>query len=362
MWTPVFDSSAGRVDRRDRRRAVGAGRRLRRQRRIDAARLGGLRQRHVQVHRRRRDLDPHRPRRDAAHRQASPSTRATRTSYSSRRSAICTRPSPERGVFRSRDGGRSWQKVLYKNDNVGAVEVVIDPTNSNVVYAGLWNTRRPPWYTYAPSNGPGGGIFKSTDGGNNWTQLTERTPDRGHRQDGHRGRAEQSAARVRGRRLLASRAGAPQHPRPTRRCVRGGPPRGPGSGRLLPLRRRRRDVDAAVGGPGALGTRLVLRAHRRRSQGRRHRLRAERRRESRTKDGGKTWVRAARLAGRRRLPPGVGVARRPEHGDRRERPGHDHHAQRAQPTIRARSRGARGSISRRRRSTTSRSTTDFRTG
>jgi len=88
-------------------------------------------------------------------------------------------PNEERGVFRSRDGGRSWQKVLYKDANVGAVEVVIDPTNANVVYAGLWNTRRPPWYTYAPTNGPGGGIFKSIDGGSTWTQLTNGLPAEG---------------------------------------------------------------------------------------------------------------------------------------------------------------------------------------
>ena len=88
-------------------------------------------------------------------------------------------PNAERGVFRSRDGGRSWQKVLFKNADVGAVEVVIDPTNPNVVYAGLWNTRRPPWYTYAPTNGPGGGIFKSTDGGDTWTQLTRGLPAEG---------------------------------------------------------------------------------------------------------------------------------------------------------------------------------------
>ncbi|HEX3867110.1 MAG TPA: hypothetical protein VHV78_10165, partial [Gemmatimonadaceae bacterium] len=87
--------------------------------------------------------------------------------------------SAERGVFRSRDGGTSWQKVLFKNDDVGAVEVVIDPTNSNVVYAGLWNTRRPPWYTYGPSNGPGGGIFKSTDGGTTWKQLANGLPKEG---------------------------------------------------------------------------------------------------------------------------------------------------------------------------------------
>jgi len=88
-------------------------------------------------------------------------------------------PNAERGVFRSRDGGRSWQKVLFKNNDVGAVEVVIDPTNSNVIYAGLWNTRRPPWYTYAPTNGPGGGIFKSTDGGDTWTQLANGLPAQG---------------------------------------------------------------------------------------------------------------------------------------------------------------------------------------
>ena len=86
---------------------------------------------------------------------------------------------PERGVFRSKDGGRTWQKVLYKDENVGAVDVVIDPTDSRVVYAGLWNTRRPPWFTYAPTNGPGGGIYKSTDGGSTWQQLTNGLPPAG---------------------------------------------------------------------------------------------------------------------------------------------------------------------------------------
>ena len=88
-------------------------------------------------------------------------------------------PSAERGVFRSKDGGKSWQKVLYRNENVGAIEVVIDPSNPQVVYAGLWNTRRPPWFVYAPTNGPGGGLYKSTDGGDTWQQLTQGLPPDG---------------------------------------------------------------------------------------------------------------------------------------------------------------------------------------
>jgi hypothetical protein len=87
--------------------------------------------------------------------------------------------SPDRGVFRSRDGGATWEKVLFKNNDLGAVDVVIDPTNSQVVYACLWNTRRPPWYTYAPTNGPGGGMWKSTNGGTSWTQLTTGLPSEG---------------------------------------------------------------------------------------------------------------------------------------------------------------------------------------
>ncbi|MEP6619320.1 MAG: hypothetical protein ABJE47_08395 [bacterium] len=85
-------------------------------------------------------------------------------------------PSAERGVFKTTDGGKTWAKVLFKNNDVGAIEVVIDPNNSQVVYAGLWNTRRPPWFTYAPTNGPGGGMHKSTDGGATWTQLTNGLP------------------------------------------------------------------------------------------------------------------------------------------------------------------------------------------
>ena len=83
---------------------------------------------------------------------------------------------PDRGVYRSRDGGATWEKVLFKNDNVGAIDLAFDPQNSQIVYASLWNTRRPPWSIYPPSYGPGGGIFKSTDGGDTWQPLTKGVP------------------------------------------------------------------------------------------------------------------------------------------------------------------------------------------
>jgi photosystem II stability/assembly factor-like uncharacterized protein len=85
-------------------------------------------------------------------------------------------PHADRGIFRTRDGGKTWERVLFKDDNTGAVDVAIDPSNSRIVYASLWATRRTPWYTYAPSNSPGGGIYKSTDGGSTWTQLTSGLP------------------------------------------------------------------------------------------------------------------------------------------------------------------------------------------
>ncbi|MCG6989128.1 MAG: hypothetical protein LJF06_13245 [Gemmatimonadetes bacterium] len=88
-------------------------------------------------------------------------------------------PHPDRGVFRTTDGGKTWRKVLYKNESVGAIDVCIDPTNPKVVFAGLWNTRRPPWFVYAPTNGPGGGLYKSTDGGDTWKELTRGLPSNG---------------------------------------------------------------------------------------------------------------------------------------------------------------------------------------
>ena len=89
---------------------------------------------------------------------------------------------PDRGVYRSRDGGVTWQKVLFKNDDVGAIDLSFDPVDSKIVYATLWNVRRPPWFIYAPANGPGAGVFKSTDGGTTWNEISAGIPveGRGH--------------------------------------------------------------------------------------------------------------------------------------------------------------------------------------
>jgi photosystem II stability/assembly factor-like uncharacterized protein len=78
-------------------------------------------------------------------------------------------PNTERGIFRTADGGKTWQKVLYKDENTGAIDVVFDPKNSSIVYASLWQVRRQPW-TFN-SGGPGSGLYKSVDGGLTWKQL-----------------------------------------------------------------------------------------------------------------------------------------------------------------------------------------------
>ncbi len=85
-------------------------------------------------------------------------------------------PNPERGIFRSTDGGQTFQKVLYKDENVGASDVEIDPTNPDIVYAGLWESREGPWEN-GQWNGANGGLYKSTDGGQTWKQLGGGLPD-----------------------------------------------------------------------------------------------------------------------------------------------------------------------------------------
>ena len=86
-------------------------------------------------------------------------------------------PNPERGIFRSTDGGRTFEKVLYKDENTGGADVLFDPTNPNIAYASLWEARQGPWENGAWT-GTGGGIFKSIDGGKTWTQLSGGLPSR----------------------------------------------------------------------------------------------------------------------------------------------------------------------------------------
>ena len=84
-------------------------------------------------------------------------------------------PNEERGVFRSTDGGETFQKVLYKDENTGAIALPFDPSNSQTVYADLWAGRQGPWENGA-WQGPESGLFKSTDGGNTWQKLTKGLP------------------------------------------------------------------------------------------------------------------------------------------------------------------------------------------
>jgi photosystem II stability/assembly factor-like uncharacterized protein len=81
-------------------------------------------------------------------------------------------PNAERGVFRSKDGGKSWQRILFHDENTGAIDLAFEPGNTKTVYAALWQTRRPPWSIYPPSNGPGSGLYRSKDGGDHWEQVT----------------------------------------------------------------------------------------------------------------------------------------------------------------------------------------------
>ena len=83
-------------------------------------------------------------------------------------------PNAERGVFKSTDGGKTWEKVLYENDHTGAIDLVMDPGNPMVLYAALWQAVRHPWAL--DEGGPDSGIWRSTDGGDTWHRLTKDMP------------------------------------------------------------------------------------------------------------------------------------------------------------------------------------------
>jgi photosystem II stability/assembly factor-like uncharacterized protein len=82
--------------------------------------------------------------------------------------------STDRGVFRSKDGGKTWEKILYKDEKTGAVDIALDPTNARILYAGMWQVSRTPHGLH--SGGAGSGLYKSTDGGDTWTELKDGLP------------------------------------------------------------------------------------------------------------------------------------------------------------------------------------------
>ncbi|UCC39229.1 MAG: glycosyl hydrolase [Candidatus Aminicenantes bacterium] len=81
-------------------------------------------------------------------------------------------PNEERGVFRTRDGGKTWEKILYRDAKTGAVDLILDASNPRIIYAALWEFYRTPHSL--SSGGPGGGLFKSTDGGDTWTEISHK--------------------------------------------------------------------------------------------------------------------------------------------------------------------------------------------
>ncbi|MET0623851.1 MAG: glycosyl hydrolase [Pyrinomonadaceae bacterium] len=82
-------------------------------------------------------------------------------------------PNEQRGVFRSKDGGRTWEKILYRGPQAGAIDLTFDPSNASVMYAALWQVIRRPWGF--ESGGPASGLFKTTDGGDTWVDMTRNT-------------------------------------------------------------------------------------------------------------------------------------------------------------------------------------------
>ena len=81
-------------------------------------------------------------------------------------------PNAQRGVFYSKDGGKNWKRVLFRDENTGAIDLAFESGNPKTIFAALLQTRRPPWNIYPPSKGPGAGLYRSKDGGEHWEQLS----------------------------------------------------------------------------------------------------------------------------------------------------------------------------------------------
>ena len=89
--------------------------------------------------------------------------------FSSPRSGHAYGRNTERGIFRSTDGGKNWEKVIYKDDKTGGIDIVFDPQNSHILFAAMWEANRTPWSL--TSGGPGSGLYKSPDGGATWKRI-----------------------------------------------------------------------------------------------------------------------------------------------------------------------------------------------
>ncbi|TAG52402.1 MAG: glycosyl hydrolase [Runella slithyformis] len=104
-------------------------------------------------------------------------------------------PSEDRGIYRTTDGGKTWTKLLYVNENTGCADLSMDMTNPRILYAGFWEHRRLPWVV--KSGGPGSALYKSTDGGDTWNKMTEGLPQK-------MGKVAVSVSRANANRLYAN--------------------------------------------------------------------------------------------------------------------------------------------------------------
>jgi hypothetical protein len=212
-------------------------------------------------------------------------------------------PNEERGLFRSTDGGQTWQKVIYKDENTGGSDVEIDPSNPDVIYASMWEAREGPWEDGNEFNGTGGGLFKSTDGGNTWHPLTNGLPK-------DLSQIYVAIAPSDPRRLYATWPRLRQTPStaPTTPAKTGR--------RRQPTIRVPRAASAAAISP-----------FRGRPEESRHRLQRQHRNHAfdrRRQD----LVGFSRRARRRRLPESLDQSQRPQHYSSGQRPGRDRHRER----------------------------------
>ena len=220
--------AASAVDRRDRRRPVQPQERLGRHRRVLDPQQRLDRRRHLQVDRRRRDLDARGPARFGAHFARSSSTRATPTpsTPACRASSGATRA--DRGLYKTTDGGKSWQLVLKgANLSTGCGSIAMEPGNPDVLFAGLWDFRRKGWTFRSGGDGP-----KAPSGSGLYPQRRRRRDlDRAHARQGTRGcRPSPTAASRWPSRRAIRRPSTPSSSRPTRRSSSRTTAAPPGSG------------------------------------------------------------------------------------------------------------------------------------